>query len=682
MKILKGTLLLWLVAALAACAVGPRPQDPRYVRDGKAYGVTKGLFRSRWWNFYERGASFSDGKFWREAEDDLRTALRLRSKDQRRARTYGLHFVDYFPHRELGVVLYQQERYEESVKELTTSLETVKTARAEFYLDRARKALIQARGQDTGAPVIVLESPAREEVLSNSLKWTVSGTVRDDTLVKEVSVNGIPVRVDVAVPEVPFRVEVDLKGGANPVAVLASDLAGNTALVKRTVFADRSGPVLSLNEPTERTIPGPNVRLKGFASDDSLIASIVVNGRELLDRPRREVVLDHPLDLSGQRDRVRVEAADEAGNRTLAEIRLEGAAMADSFRAPPSRILLASLTLPFLPPSPVRWAQSASGGYPPTLEIQGWTEDQTVLLDQAYLQGRAFDDGRVETLAINNRLLPCKPARNVFFNHLAPLEEGDNAFTLEGRDDEGNLSRLEVRIHRRLQEVRDLGERLRVLVLPFEIKGEPGAAAEVAEDAFLVALDERERFDLVERTRLDAILEEQKLSLTDLADPAAAVRPGKILTAHAVLVTSVLEKPESLEMFCRLVDVESAGILAAVDVYGENVDSALLRRLCAGLVLKLCDEIPLVEGLVVQVKGRKVTVDLGKASKVKKGMPLVVFREGEPIVHPVTGKELGADVESLGEARIEKVRAQVSQAEMVEDGDAASVEPMARVITR
>ena len=180
MKILKGTLLLWLVAALAACAVGPRPQDPRYVRDGKAYGVTKGLFRSRWWNFYERGASFSDGKFWREAEDDLRTALRLRSKDQRRARTYGLHFVDYFPHRELGVVLYQQERYEESVKELTTSLETVKTARAEFYLDRARKALIQARGQDTGAPVIVLESPAREEVLSNSLKWTVSGTVRDD----------------------------------------------------------------------------------------------------------------------------------------------------------------------------------------------------------------------------------------------------------------------------------------------------------------------------------------------------------------------------------------------------------------------------------------------------------------------------------------------------------------------
>ncbi|MCP4642187.1 MAG: hypothetical protein GY851_17215, partial [bacterium] len=55
------TLALTLLV-LAGCATSPNRSQ--YVRNGVQYGVTEGTFRGRWWNFYERGRSFSDGRFW------------------------------------------------------------------------------------------------------------------------------------------------------------------------------------------------------------------------------------------------------------------------------------------------------------------------------------------------------------------------------------------------------------------------------------------------------------------------------------------------------------------------------------------------------------------------------------------------------------------------------------------
>src|SRR3990167_719878 len=73
--------------------------DPRYFKDGQQYGTTEGTFRNKWWNYYERGNSFSDGEFFEEAIADYRNSIKQRDEDQRRARTYGMHFIDYFPHK-------------------------------------------------------------------------------------------------------------------------------------------------------------------------------------------------------------------------------------------------------------------------------------------------------------------------------------------------------------------------------------------------------------------------------------------------------------------------------------------------------------------------------------------------------------------------------------------------------
>lgn len=113
--------------------------------DGVTYGVTREPFRSRWWHYYERGVSWANGGFWAEAEADLQRCLALRRTDARRARTYGMHFVQCFAHRELGAVLIEQGRLDEAEAALTVSLAQEPSAKAVFLLRRIH----QMRDQDT-----------------------------------------------------------------------------------------------------------------------------------------------------------------------------------------------------------------------------------------------------------------------------------------------------------------------------------------------------------------------------------------------------------------------------------------------------------------------------------------------------------------------------------------------------
>ena len=147
-----------LVLCLAGCAVDT---GKVYVKDGKEYGVTpRQTWRSRWWDYYDRGSSYAAGEYWNEALADFQAAIRQRHDDQRQARTYGMHRSDYFPHRELGIVYYRQGHYTEAIDELTTSLSSVDTAKAKFYLNKARRSFLQQTRRDTAAPAS--SSPPRQ----------------------------------------------------------------------------------------------------------------------------------------------------------------------------------------------------------------------------------------------------------------------------------------------------------------------------------------------------------------------------------------------------------------------------------------------------------------------------------------------------------------------------------------
>ena len=176
-------------------------------------------------------------------------------------------------------------------------------------------------------------------------------------------------------------------------------------------------------------------------------------------------------------------------------------------------------------------------------------------------------------------------------------------------------------------------------------------------------------------------MREQKLSQTALVDTETAVRIGKIVAADGILIGSVTETPNALEVFTRFVDVETTEILAAEDIYGEDVNLRTLRPLLEGLSLKLRQRFPLVQGLVLKAEGKKIFVDLGN-KQIKKYMKLIVFREGEAIKHPITGLVLGAPTEVLGEAKVEAVFDDLSQGIMQHQKAAGEVKQLDKAITK
>ena len=123
--------------------------------------------------------------------------------------------------------------------------------------------------------------------------------------------------------------------------------------------------------------------------------------------------------------------------------------------------------------------------------------------------------------------------------------------------------RQEILVTYIVPEIRRLSSRLRVFLFPFEKKGETSVEGEMVYDSLYHALVNQKRFRLVERAELDKILQELKLSQTELVDPATAAKVGKIVAAECILVGKVTETPQDLEVFARFDDVETAVTLAA-----------------------------------------------------------------------------------------------------------------------
>ena len=71
---------------------------------------------------------------------------------------------------------------------------------------------------------------------------------------------------------------------------------------------------------------------------------------------------------------------------------------------------------------------------------------------------------------------------------------------------------------------------------------------------------------------------------------------------------------------------------------------------------------PPVEGLVVQVDGDRLFIDLTEKNGVLPGQEFSVFRKGEVFRHPINGRPLGRYEDVLGYAQIVRVHPQYSEA--------------------
>jgi len=82
----------------------------------------------------------------------------------------------------------------------------------------------------------------------------------------------------------------------------------------------------------------------------------------------------------------------------------------------------------------------------------------------------------------------------------------------------------------------------------------------------LVEVAKLDRIRVIERERLNVILEEQKIALTDLMDTTNAIEIGKLLTANYILTGSVVETTKTVVIFGRIINVETAEIESVAQI--------------------------------------------------------------------------------------------------------------------
>jgi TolB-like protein len=89
--------------------------------------------QNKFYNYYNAGLEYMEKQDWQRAISEFKSASSLEFEEVQRKRTYGTRFIEYYPHREIGIAYYMLGETDPAKKELELSIAYRSTDRAEEY---------------------------------------------------------------------------------------------------------------------------------------------------------------------------------------------------------------------------------------------------------------------------------------------------------------------------------------------------------------------------------------------------------------------------------------------------------------------------------------------------------------------------------------------------------------------
>ena len=249
---------------------------PVCIKDGKEYGWSGGNFLGQWDDHYQCALSYIKGKCYDKAITSLDEAIKIRNTDKWRARSYGMHFINYFPHREKGLCYFKIGQYEMAKYELELSISQESSAKSKYYLNQTRKKLM--KNEPVSIPEInILSSLKRSAgviaLYSKDYPVILSGIVKDKQYVASIHVLEKAVFLESTLTKAVFKEELFLDQGKHPIQIKAKNLLGGEKERTIIINVDRSGPVIIINRIDSD--------ISGFLYDASGIISLTSNGENI-----------------------------------------------------------------------------------------------------------------------------------------------------------------------------------------------------------------------------------------------------------------------------------------------------------------------------------------------------------------------------------------------------------------
>ncbi|MFV1950394.1 MAG: tetratricopeptide repeat protein [Nitrospinota bacterium] len=208
-----------------------------------------------------------------------------------------------------------------------------------------------------------------------------------------------------------------------------------------------------------------------------------------------------------------------------------------------------------------------------------------------------------------------------------------------------------------------------ISMIGFEsLGGPPGreGMVEIFQKQLSDSIQDSGRVQVVERKILDKLLEELRLSSSELADPSTALKVGKILSARLITTGSLIRFEDDLQINLRMVDTETSAIkisLTLKDKDRRGIIRGLANTLSTDILQKLKKEFPL-KGKIVDVKEDRVIINLGSRHGLTAKTRMNIIHKGKPI--KVSGKVIGYQKEMIGTIEITDVEKNISYAIIIE----------------
>ena len=625
--------LVFVLVAVGCATVVDSPPLRQYAQE-------EGAFRGRWWSYFDRGVWLARNGYLEEAEADFRMALRGRSRDAWSARTYGLHFTEYFPNRELGALLHEQGRHEEAEIYLRRSLEHLDTARAHHYIDQVTRAKIAAGIiRDDSAPQVAAQANA----LTTTRSVPLAISARDEVGVAEVRLAGRRLYQRGSGVERSFLEEIELDEGEHRISVEAVDLSDRVTTEEVVVRVDTTAPTIAVFEPgPEIVTEAATVPLRVAALDNFEIDSLELDGRSIgTASGGGRLDASTTLNLQPGENRFVLTARDAAGNENQSVVRVyRGAREAAASKLwwlqqhAPEQLKTASMGGPGAMAAVLANAYAAVDA-PLRIDLSfPDLPDETVYSrNEIPVIGRVTSATALRGITVGGAPIPVvtdAPGAYFEFERRVPLQRGENRIEVAAEAEDAPPAREDFTIEADFLLPEQDEYKMPVAILAMY------DAAEVENEALRGRLElqvtQTRRFNVVDRQRVEDALTEQQLS-AELGNPNYALQLGRAVPAQAFVVAFARSWQDGYTVEARVISTESGTVVDRLDAYFPDLDAvSAVDEGMEAIAAQLKELFPRVTGRVIVAQEPVVAVDYTTADGVRPGMYMLVLREGDDAV--------------------------------------------------
>ncbi|MDH3328977.1 MAG: hypothetical protein OEM01_07060 [Desulfobulbaceae bacterium] len=658
------TLILLVIVSLPQA--GCTGKKKQHILDANVPGTTGKEFTGTWWNYYERALTSIDGGFYHEAVKDLQQAVQGNDFDQWQFETPDKKIIDYFPHREMGIIYYQKKEYNKAISELEYSLESTGSDKAYFYLNQARAKKIVRDGLDHSPPELSLESSTARE-LTSSFSKRVKGVAKDDTYLASIQVD------DQQIPMVParkshvFTIDIPLQQGENNIRVLATDLTGKLSEKYLEIYGDRQGPLIEIIETTSNR---EEVAVRGITSDAGGLVSLKINGRKW---PVTGAAEGYNFKFTQPLDTITITAKDRTGNVTQATLWEQD--LADDSSGVDEQLADASSSSPIPTDSPENPEISSPTSLsnqpeqfendPPYIYLEGIVSESETFDDSIVFKVSVADNDGIHSIFVNTEPILLRNGKKVFFSLLEKLAEGRNEFHFIAFDLQGNKTDKKIVITRKITNIQQTASRMRIAILPFVRQGNSELLQQNIAEQLADYQIKQARFQITDHRVNEALA--GKLTIHTLHPPSFEQTAGDNLdpAVDGVLDGTIKLSSGYGEIVARLIDVRTAKVMAINDVFGKISAPHDLDSLLQNLADKFRRDFPVKKGMITAINEKEVTINLGETDSIKPYSRFIVYRESPPFLHPVTRAIIESEPEILGILQVTTVQENSARANII-----------------